>query len=72
MMRFMSQIVRPLENAGFSIDDPRRSWCIMALSDTHNDVKVFIFSKRQVQGPRSEEHTSDSSHYGLSRMPSSA
>ena len=48
MMRFMSQIMRPLENIGFSIDDPRRSWCVMVLSDAHNDVRVFIFPKRQV------------------------
>ena len=51
MMHFMSQTMRPLENAGFSIDDPRRSWCVMALSDAHNDVKVFIFPKRPVRGP---------------------
>ena len=52
MMRFMSQIMRPLENIGFSIDDPRRSWCVMVLSDAHNDVRVFIFPKRQVRGPQ--------------------
>ena len=52
MMRFMSQTVRPLENAGSSIDDPRRSWGVMALSDAHNDVKVFIFLKSQVRGPQ--------------------
>ena len=51
-MRFMSQTVRPFENASFSIDDPRRSWCVMALSDAHNDVRVSIFPKRQVRGPK--------------------
>ena len=51
-MHFMSQIVRPFENAGFSIDDPRRSWCVMALSDAHNDDRVSIFLKRQVRGPK--------------------
>ena len=43
MMRFMSQTVQPLENAGFNTDDPRRPWCVMVLSDTYNDVKVSIF-----------------------------
>ena len=53
MLRFMSQTVQPLKNAGFSIDDPRRSWCVMALSDAYNDVRVFIFfPKRQVRGPQ--------------------
>ena len=47
-MRFMSQTVRPLDNASSSIDDPRRSWGVMALSDVHNDVRVFIFPKSQV------------------------
>ena len=51
-MRFMSQTVRSLENAGFSTDDSRRSWCVMALSDAYNDVRVSIFPKRQVQGPK--------------------
>ena len=45
MMRFMSQTTQPLKNACFNIDDPRRSWGVMALSDAHNDVKVFIFLK---------------------------
>ena len=48
MMRFMSQTVRPFENASFGTDDRRRSWCVMALSDAHNDVRVSIFPKRQV------------------------
>ena len=52
MMRFMSQTARPLENAGFNIDDPRRSWGVIALSDTHNDVRVFIFPKSQVRRPQ--------------------
>ena len=52
MMRFMSQTVQPLENASSSIDDSRRSWGVMALSDAHNDVRVFIFPKCQVRGPQ--------------------
>ena len=51
-MRFMSQTVRPLENTGFNIDDPRRPWCVMALSDTYNDVGVSIFLKRLVREPK--------------------
>ena len=51
MMHLMSQTMRPLENAGFNIDDPRRSWGVMALFDAHNDVRVFIFPKCQVRGP---------------------
>ena len=50
-MRFMSQTVRPFENVGFSIDDSRRSWCVIALSDAHNDIRMSIFPKRRVQGP---------------------
>ena len=52
MMCFMSQTVRPLENASFKTNDPRRPWCVMVLLDTYKDVKVFIFPKRLVQGPR--------------------
>ena len=48
MMCFISQTARSLKNAGFNIDDPRRSWGGMALSDTYNDVRVFIFPKCQV------------------------
>ena len=48
MMCFMSQTVRPLENAGFNADDPKRPWCVMALSDTYNDIRVSIFPKRLV------------------------
>ena len=51
MMRFMSQIVRPLENAGFNTDDPRRPWCVMVLSDTCNDVKVSIFPSVRFKDP---------------------
>ena len=52
MMRLMSQIMRPLENVGPSMDDPRRLWDVMALFDSHNDVKMFIFPKCQVRGPQ--------------------
>ena len=52
MMRFMLQTVRPLENDGFNTDDPRRPWCVMAMSDTYNDVRVSIFPKHLVQEPK--------------------
>ena len=51
MMHFMSQIVRPLENAGFNTDDPRRPWCVMVLSDTYNDIKVSIFPSNRFEDP---------------------
>ena len=51
MMHFMSQIVRPLENAGFNTDDPRRPWCVMVLSDTYNDIKVSIFLSVRFEDP---------------------
>ena len=47
-MRFMSQTVQLFKNASFSIDDSRRSWCIMVVSDAHNVVRVSIFPKHQV------------------------
>ena len=50
-MRFMSQIVQPLENNGFNTDDPRRPWCVMVLSDTYNDVKVSIFPSVRSEDP---------------------
>ena len=50
-MRFMSQIVQPLENTGFNTDDPRRPWCVMVLSDTYNDVKVSIFPSVRSEDP---------------------
>ena len=50
-MRFMSQIVRPLENTSFNTDDPRRPWCVMVLSDTYNDVKVSIFPSVRSEDP---------------------
>ena len=50
-MRFMSQIVQPLENTGFNTDDPRRPWCVMVLSNTYNDVKVFIFLSVKFEDP---------------------
>ena len=51
MMHFMSQIVQPLENAGFNTDDPRRPWCVMVLSDIYNDVKVSIFPSVRFEDP---------------------
>ena len=48
MMRLMSQTVRSLENTSPSMDDPRRSWDVIALFDFHNDVRMFIFPKCQV------------------------
>ena len=50
-MRFMSQIVQPLENTGFNTDDPRRPWCVMVLSDTYNDVKVSILPSVRSEDP---------------------
>ena len=51
MMRFMSQTVRPLENAGLNTDVPRRPWCVMILSDTYNDVRVSIFPSVRSENP---------------------
>ena len=51
MMHFMSHTVRPLENAGFNIDDLRRPWCVMVLSDTYNDVRVSIFPSVRSEDP---------------------
>ena len=51
-MHFMLQIVRPLENASFKTNDPRRPWRAMVLSDTHRDARVSISPNRLVQGPR--------------------
>ena len=51
MMRLMSQTVQPLENAGFNIDDLRRAWCVMVLSDTYNDVRVSIFPSVRSEDP---------------------
>ena len=50
-MCFMSQTVRSLENAGFNTNDPRRSWCIMVLSDTYNDIRVSIFPSVRSEDP---------------------
>ena len=47
-MRSMSQTVRPLENVGFNVGDPRGPSCVMALSDIYNDVGVSVFPKRLV------------------------
>ena len=52
MMRFMSQTVRPLENASFKTNDPRRPWRAMILSDTYRDARASISPGRLVQGPR--------------------
>ena len=51
MMHFMSQTMRPLENAGFNTDDPRRPWCVMVLSDTYDDVRVSIFPSVRSEDP---------------------
>ena len=48
----MSQTMRPLENASFNTDDLRRPWYVMALFDTYNDVRVSIFPKRLIRGPK--------------------
>ena len=47
----MSQTMRPLENAGFNTDDPRRPWCVMVLSDTYDDVRVSIFPSVRSEDP---------------------
>ena len=39
----MSQTVRPLENVGFNVGDPRGPSCVMALFDIYNDVGVSVF-----------------------------
>ena len=51
-MRSMSQTVRPLENVGFNVGDPRGPSCVKALSGIYNAVKVSVFPKRLVRGPR--------------------
>ena len=51
-MRFMSQIVRPLENASFKTNDPRRPWRVMVLSDTYRDAIVSISPSRLVREPK--------------------
>ena len=48
----MLQIVRPLENVGFNVGDPRGPSCVMALFDIYNDVGVSVFPQRLVRGPR--------------------
>ena len=42
-MSFILQTVRPSENVGFNVGDPRGPSCVKALSDIYNDVKVSIF-----------------------------
>ena len=49
-MHSMLQTVRLLENVGFNVGDPRRPYCVMALSDIYNDIGVFVFPKRLVRG----------------------
>ena len=49
-MRSMSQTVRLLKNVGFNVGDPRRPYCVMALSDIYNDVRGFVFPKRLIRG----------------------
>ena len=51
-MCFMLQTMRPLENASFKINDPRRPWCVMVLSDTYRDARASISPNRLVQGPK--------------------
>ena len=51
-MRFMSQTMRPLENASFKTNDLRRLWHAMVLSDTYRDTRVSISPSRLVRGPR--------------------
>ena len=51
-MRFMSQTMRPLENASFKTNDLRRLWHAMVLSDTYRDARVSISPSRLVRGPR--------------------
>ena len=51
-MRFMSQTVRPLENASFKTNDPRRPWYIMVLSDIYRDAIVSISPSSLVRGPK--------------------
>ena len=51
-MCFMSQTVRPLENASFKTNDLRRPWCVVVLSDTYRDARASISPNRLVRGPR--------------------
>ena len=51
-MRFMLQTVRPLKNASFKTNDPRRPWRAMVLSNTHKDVRASISPSRLVREPR--------------------
>ena len=48
----ISQTVRPLENVGFNVGDPKGPSCVKALFDIYNDVKVSVFSKRLIRGSR--------------------
>ena len=43
-----SQTVRPSENVGFNVDDPRGPLCVKALSDIYNDIGVSVSPKRLV------------------------
>ena len=40
-----------LENASFRTNDPRRSWHVMVLSETHGDARASISPCRLVRGP---------------------
>ena len=46
----ISQTVRPSENVGFNVGDPRGPSCVKALFGIYNDVGVSVFSK--VSSPR--------------------
>ena len=51
-MRFMSQTVRPLKDASFKTNNPRRPWLAMVLYDTYKDVKASISPGRLIRGPK--------------------
>ena len=44
--------MRPLENVGFNVGDPRGPLCVKALSDIYNDVGVSVFPKSLVRGSK--------------------
>ena len=48
----ISQTVRPSENVGFNVGDPRGPSCVKALFNIYNDVGVSIFPMRLVRGSR--------------------
>ena len=48
----ISQTVRPSENVGFNVGDPRGPLCVKALFDIYKDVGVSVFLMRLVRGSR--------------------